>query len=57
MTTKESLAQLKALGDDKLRAQMIERGASENPFDVKHGDIRALARGEAWRVECVGAVR
>jgi hypothetical protein len=53
MIAKDTFAQLKALGDEKLRAQMIKRGAPENQFGVKHGDIRALARGGAWRAECV----
>lgn len=44
MTAKEALAQLKTLGDEKVRAQMIKRGAPENQFGVKHGDIRALAK-------------
>jgi 3-methyladenine DNA glycosylase AlkD len=44
MTTKDALAQLRALGDEKLRAQMMKRGAPENQFGVKHGDIRALAK-------------
>lgn len=44
MITKEALAQLQALGDEKLRVQMIKLGAPENQFGVKHGDIRALER-------------
>lgn len=44
MTAKDALAQLKAIGDEKVRALMIKRGAPENQFGVKHGDIRALAK-------------
>lgn len=44
MTAKEALAQLKALSDEKVRAQNQKRGAGENQFGVKHGDIRALAK-------------
>lgn len=44
MTAKEALAQLSALGDEKLRAQNKKRGAGDNQFGVKHGDIRALAK-------------
>lgn len=44
MTSKEALAQLQALGDEKLRAQMMKRGAPAEQFGVKHGDIRALAK-------------
>src|SRR5689334_1861275 len=42
-TLKETLAQLKALGHEKLRAQNKKRGAGDNQFGVKLGDIRKLA--------------
>ncbi|HEY0944001.1 MAG TPA: DNA alkylation repair protein [Opitutaceae bacterium] len=42
-TLKESLAQLKALGDEKVRAQNTKRGAGVNQFGVRLGDIRKLA--------------
>ena len=44
MTTKEALAKLQALGDEKVRAQNAKRGAGDNQFGVKHGDIRKLAK-------------
>lgn len=42
-TVKETLAQLKALGNEKVRAQNRKRGAGENQFGVPLGDIRKLA--------------
>lgn len=44
MTLKEILAQLEALGDDKMRAQNIKNGAGNNQFGVRLGDIRKLAK-------------
>ena len=43
MTLKETIAQLKALGDEKVRAQNRKRGAGDNQFGVRLGDIRKLA--------------
>jgi 3-methyladenine DNA glycosylase AlkD len=43
MTLKEALAQLKSLGDGKVRAHNTKYGAGKNQFGVKHGDIRKLA--------------
>jgi 3-methyladenine DNA glycosylase AlkD len=43
MTLKEALAQLKALGDEKVRALHKKAGATDNVFGVKMGDIRKLA--------------
>src|SRR5262245_12001572 len=43
MTLKEALAQLKALGNEKIRAQNTKRGAGDNQFGVPLGDIRKLA--------------
>jgi len=43
MTTKEILAKLKSLADEKMFAQNVKRGAGKNQFGVKMGDIRALA--------------
>jgi len=43
MTLKETLAQLEALGDEKVRAQNRKRGAGDNQFGVRLGDIRKLA--------------
>lgn len=44
MTLNETLKQLKALGNEKVRAQNIKSGADENQFGVKLGDIRVLAK-------------
>jgi 3-methyladenine DNA glycosylase AlkD len=43
VTLKDALAQLKALGDEKIRAHNKKNGAGDNQFGVKHGDIRKLA--------------
>lgn len=44
MNVKETLKQLKSLGDEKVRAQNAKRGAGDNQFGVKLGDIRTLAK-------------
>ena len=44
MTLNETLKQLKALGNEKVRAHNTKYGAGDNQFGVKHGDIRALAK-------------
>ena len=44
MTLKESLKQLKALGDEKVRAQNAKGGAGDDQFGVSLGDIRVLAK-------------
>ena len=44
MTLKETLKQLKALGNEKVRAQNKKRGAGDNQFGVELGHIRALAK-------------
>src|SRR5687767_3767134 len=44
MTLKETLKQLKALGNEKTRAHNTKYGAGDNQFGVKHGDIRVLAK-------------
>lgn len=44
MTVEETLKQLEALGDEKVRRQNAKRGAGENQFGVKLGDIRSLAK-------------
>ena len=44
MTVKETLAQLKALGDEKVRARNKKNGAGEKQFGVQLGDIRKLAQ-------------
>lgn len=43
MTLKEALAQLEALGDEKVRARNNKNGAGKNQFGVRLGDIRKLA--------------
>jgi len=43
MTLKETLAQLKSLGNEKVRAQNKKQGAGDNQYGVRHGDIRRLA--------------
>ena len=44
MTLKETLKQLEALGDEKMRAYNIKSGAGDNQFGVQLGDIRVLAK-------------
>lgn len=44
MTLNETLKQLKALGNEKMRTHNTKYGAGENQFGVKHGDIRVLAK-------------
>ena len=44
METKDILALLEALGDEKMRAHNKKRGAGDNQFGVKMGDIRAIAK-------------
>lgn len=44
MTLSETLKQLKALGNEKMRAHNTKYGAGDNQFGVKHGDIRVLAK-------------
>lgn len=42
-TLKDTLAQLEALGNEKVRAQNKKRGAGDNQFGVRLGDIRKMA--------------
>lgn len=44
MTFSETLKQLKALGNEKMRAHNARYGAGDNQFGVKHGDVRVLAK-------------
>jgi hypothetical protein len=39
------MTNLQALGSEKMRAQNRKRGAGENQFGVRLGDIRKLAAG------------
>lgn len=45
MSTQAVLAELKALGTEKQRAYAASKGAGENQFGVKMGDIRKVAKG------------
>ncbi len=44
MTLDETLTQLEALGNEKMRAQNIKHGAGENQFGVRRGEVRKLAK-------------
>lgn len=44
MTLNETLKQLQALGNEKVRAHNTKHGAGDNQYGVKHGDIRVLAK-------------
>jgi 3-methyladenine DNA glycosylase AlkD len=44
MTLNETLKQLKALGNEKVRAQNAKSGAGDNQYGVSLGDIRSLAK-------------
>lgn len=44
MQLQEVLAELESLGNEKMRAHNARRGAGDNQFGVKLGDIRAVAR-------------
>ena len=43
MTLEETMQQLEALGNEKMRAQNTKRGAGDDQFGVLLGDIRVLA--------------
>lgn len=44
MNAQEVIKQLKALGNEKVRAHNTKYGAGKNQFGVLHGDIRKLAK-------------
>ena len=44
MTVKETLTQLEAAGNEKMRAQNTRHGAGDNQFGVRRGDIRKIAK-------------
>jgi len=44
MTPEETLQQLEALGNEKVRAQNTKHGAGDKQFGVRLGDIRKLAK-------------
>lgn len=44
MKLEETLTQLEALGNEKMRARNTKNGAGDNQFGVRLGDIRVLAK-------------
>lgn len=44
MKLKQTLAQLEALGDEKVRARNVRNGAGDNQYGVPSGSIRKLAK-------------
>lgn len=44
MTLEKALAQLKALGSERMRAQNAKNGAGDNQYGVRLGDIRKVAK-------------
>ncbi|MEM8960040.1 MAG: DNA alkylation repair protein [Acidobacteriota bacterium] len=44
MTLDQALAELEALGSERVRAQNVSWGASDNQYGVKLGDIRKVAK-------------
>ena len=44
VTVKDAIKQLKALGNEKMRAYNTKNGAGDNQFGVSLGDIRVLAK-------------
>ncbi len=44
MTLKTALAELKALGNEKMRKQNVNHGSGDNQFGVRRGDIRKVAK-------------
>ncbi len=44
ITTKDALAKLEALGNEKVRAQNAKNGAGKKQFGVRLGDIRNVAK-------------
>lgn len=64
MNLKQALAQLKALGNEKMRAQNTKAGASDKQYGVRMGDIRKVAKEiksdhalalELWATENIDA--
>jgi 3-methyladenine DNA glycosylase AlkD len=54
MTLKATLAQLKSLGDEKVRRHNSKHGAGDTQFGVKLGDIRKLAeKTKADKESCI----
>lgn len=44
MTLEDTLSQLEALGNDRMRAQNRKNGAGDNQYGVRLGDIRKVAK-------------
>jgi len=44
MTLEQTLKQLEALGNERMRAQNTKNGAGDNQFGVRRGELRALAK-------------
>jgi len=44
MTLKQAMAELEALGNEKMRTQNVRHGSGENQFGVRRGDVRKLAK-------------
>ena len=44
MNLKETLKELEALGNEKMRAQNTKHGSGDNQFGVRRGDVRKLAK-------------
>ncbi len=44
MTLEETLTQLEALGNERMRTQNIRHGAGDNQFGVRRGEVRKLAK-------------
>lgn len=44
MTKKQALDALEALGSERMREQNAKRGAGDNQYGVRRGDVRALAK-------------
>ena len=44
MTLKETLKELEALGNEKMRTQNTKHGAGDNQFGVRRGEVRKVAK-------------
>ncbi|MGC4042985.1 MAG: DNA alkylation repair protein [Armatimonas sp.] len=56
MTVDEVMAQLKALGVEKVREMNAKNGAGDNQFGVKLGDLRTVAKGIKTNPELAAAL-
>ncbi|TKG89034.1 DNA alkylation repair protein [Puteibacter caeruleilacunae] len=64
MTLQETLAELKALGNERMRKQNLKNGSGDNQYGVRMGEIRKLAKRikvnhelamELWETENIDA--